>query len=82
MSSPSLSLSYIILICKERTSRGEVLHLIDIEDCQEYDPEEIAKTMINLNKLYDTLNLKEDEVKLALDHFKRRLIPQSPFELE
>ncbi len=35
--------------------------------------------MITINKLNETLNLSDDEVKLVMDHFKKKLIPQSCF---
>ena len=41
--------------------------------------EEISKTTIAINKLNDALILSDDEVKLAMERFKRKLIPQSCF---
>ncbi len=60
----------------DQTSNIEKFAKIKFEGTNQ---EEISKTMITINKLNETLNLSDDEVKLAMDRFKKKLIPQSRF---
>ena len=60
----------------DRTSNLEKIKEITFEGTSQ---EEYFKTLINLRKLESTLQMSSEEEKLSMDHFKRKLIPSSPF---
>ena len=60
----------------DRTSNLEKVKEVTFEGTSQ---EEYFKTLINLRKLESTLKMSNEEEKLSMDHFKRRLIPSSPF---
>ena len=60
----------------DQTSNIEKFAKIKFEGTNQ---EEISKTMITINKLDETLTLSDDEVKLVMEHFKRKLILYQTF---
>ena len=65
-----------IYVKHDQASNLKKIQKIQLEGA---NPEEYMKTLIQLHRLDDTFNLSEDEVKLAMDHFKMKPIPKSPF---
>ena len=55
----------------DKTSNLEKVKAVTFEGTS---PEEYFQTLVNLRKLESTLKMSDEEEKLAMDHFRRKLI--------
>ena len=60
----------------DKTSNIEKIKAVQFDGTS---PEQYSQTLVDLQKLQTTLNLTEEEEKMAMEHMKRKMLPSSPF---